>query len=723
VCCDRLGALAVGKPSLARRFARRSVCCVGSRALAVGKPPTRFQSPFRGLHSCLPVAPEILIVGDEPRRTGLARRVAALGYDASGCAPDALTHRLGDGPVPAAIMVCAMGADAAVLMAELRRSRQGAAIPVTLCGRLGGAIRDLADVLDLGADHFLEEPIGEEQLAAALEALAGSPPERGPSRDASAPVEDPPAHGGNHRPVHDTAPQRTEIIGAPEASMSGSAGTSSVSDRSPTRSHADPTIGQLHRTLDMLEERLRARANESGDSADDMDLSMLGLEAVPDIDDAIGEILDPADSALRLELGRRVRANTIEVPDTVRSGPREPTLLLEGGGQSAGALHAQSDASSSWRDVSSSPTGFDEVHDESSPLHDRPRRSAPLPVDRNGRLDRIEVPRLLWKLHRAHYDGRLTLRRGRVEKRLWFDAGTIVFARSNVGHDRLIDGLMRRGLLSRGQYEAARRLAAKEPRRAGRLLVEAGFLRGTELPRAIREHLVRIIDSTFSWNEGTWELTPGEACDEPVLLDQPTPLLLAEGIRHRLEVAQLWALLGGPRQHASLRPRVAAGREAELAESLLMPRTEEALLPKLDGKTDLGTLGKEPGVDEAELLGLVYALHVLELVDLTGEAAPQPLRTTDPGELDRERITDRLLLVREADYFEVLGLSRDATRADVRRAYTDLAQTFSDDALEPTTREAMGRELDEIRAALAEARRILADDDLRGAYLAHLEAR
>ena len=332
------------------------------------------------------------------------------------------------------------------------------------------------------------------------------------------------------------------------------------------------------------------------------------------------------------------------------------------------------------------------------------------------------MPRLLWKLHRAHFHGCLTLRRGRVEKALWFDSGNVVFARSNVGHDRLIDGLMRRGLLSRRQYDAARRLAAKEPRRAGQLLVEAGFLRGTELPRAIREHLVRIVDSTFPWTEGNWELTPGETCDETVLLDQSTALLLAEGIRHRMEAAQLWALIGGPRQHPCLRPRVGAGREAELAEALLMPRSEEALLRLLDGARELGTLAKLPEVDELELLSLVYALHVLEVVDLIGEAAAQATEDRDATELDKERILDRLRLCREADYFEVLGLSRDATRADVRRAFAELSRTFADEALEATTRARMAREIEEVRSALTEAREILFDDDLRGAYLAHLEA-
>ena len=122
------------------------------------------------------VVPQILIVGDDPSRSGLAQQVTNLGYEAAECGSKSLTDRLSRGPVPAAIMLCVAGADAAVVMAQLRRSREGAAIPVTLCGRLGGAIRDLADVLDLGADHFLEEPIVGEQLASALEALAGPAP-------------------------------------------------------------------------------------------------------------------------------------------------------------------------------------------------------------------------------------------------------------------------------------------------------------------------------------------------------------------------------------------------------------------------------------------------------------------------------------------------------------------------------------------------------------------
>jgi hypothetical protein len=280
--------------------------------------------------------------------------------------------------------------------------------------------------------------------------------------------------------------------------------------------------------------------------------------------------------------------------------------------------------------------------------------------------------------------------------------------------------LLRRGLLTRVQYETARRLAAKEPRRAGQLLVESGFLKADELSRVLREHLVRIVDSTFPWNEGRWVLEPSARCEEAVTLELPVPRIIFDGIRHRLEPAQLWALIGGPRQFPCVREQ-AAGRAALLADGLRLSPSEEAWIERLDGHHSLEDLTSDPRSDELECLCVVYGLHVLEFLDLQGEPRPRPPAVVDPIEVDRRRIDERLALVREADYFEILGLSRDAKASDVRRAHADLAATFADDALESSTVQRLRPEIEEIRVALAEALAVLGDDTLRNAYLAHLE--
>jgi CheY-like chemotaxis protein len=686
------------------------------------------------------VIPEILIVGDPRDRVSLAERIERLGYDVGACAPAEVSERLAGGAAPSAVVVCTADADPARVMSELRASPQGAAVPVTLYGRLDGDIRDLADVLDLGADHFLEEPVGDDLLVAALEALAGPP-----VRSVASTPESGDAHADEGTGSFTSWPSRTEIIDEPE----GAGGRSRPADGSGPGQAGDMVIGQLHRTLDMLDERLRGRqASGGGEERDDVDLASLGLDAIPHVEADAGEVLDPAESQDRMQmhdmraearpLARAVTAKlhaSAVMREQARIGPREGTVLLENA-RPASSEVTQTKPAPPWRAldevddpasaevVGSGMRGYGGDEDLPPPtLRDRPRRAAPLPVDRRGSLAVIEVPRLVWKLHRGAFSGRVNLVRGRIEKRIWFDAGTIVFARSNLGHDRLIDGLLRRGLLTRAEYETARRLAAKEPRRAGALLVEAGFLKQGELHRVLREHLMRIVDSTFPWNEGNWSLEPNATCSETVLLDVSTALVVAEGIRSRMEAPQLWGLLGGPRQHPRLRAEALAqaGGASALANELRMSPSEEAWLELLDGKRNLQQLTEGSDEDELELLALVYLLHVLDLVDLVGEAEPEPMAAQDPVEVDRRRIEDRLRVARESDYFELLGLPRDANRLEVRRAHAELLRTFSDDHLEPETRRTSSSDLAELRAALDEARLVLVDDALRIAYLAHLE--
>lgn len=705
------------------------------------------------------MVPEVLIVGDPQDQASLAERIGKLGYEVGSCAPAEVAERLAGGPAPSAVVVCTADVDPAALMTELRRTPQGAAVPVTLYGRLGGDIRDLADVLDLGADHFLEDPVPDDMLASALEALAG-PPAQPSSLDSTPPADE---------PEHDAStgsftswPSRTEIIDEPEPAVVGGRLRSS-SDRSGSARANDVVIGQLHRTLDLLDERLRGRDESMGaEERDDVDLASLGLDAVPHVEGDAGEVLDPAESHDRMDM-RELRASGSAVHDVHRArrststarlhaagavmrehakiSPRESTVLLENADAVGHTEATQTKPVPPWREGDAARVlasdavhlrpvghgrepGYEDDGVEPPPtLQDRPRRATPLPVDQRGSLAVIEVPRLVWKLHRGAFSGRVNLVRGRVEKRIWFDAGNIVFARSNLGHDRLIDGLLRRGLLTRAEYDTARRLAAKEPRRAGQLLVEAGFLKTGELHRVLREHLMRIVDSTFPWNEGSWALEASASCSETVLLDASTPLVIASGIRNRMEAPQLWGLLGGPRQHPRLHVEAMAraGGAGALAVELRMSPTEEAWLDELDGKRSLQQLTDDPAVDELELLGLVYLLHVLGLVELVGEPEPEPIAEQDPAAVDRRRIEDRLRVARESDYFELLGLEHDANRLDVRRAHAELSRTFAEDHLEPTTCRSMAAELTELRAALQEASVVLGDDALRSAYLAHLE--
>ncbi|HET6585862.1 MAG TPA: DUF4388 domain-containing protein, partial [Nannocystaceae bacterium] len=494
-----------------------------------------------------------------------------MGYEVELVPPAGACDRIADGVLPRVVVVCLADVDPPDFMTSLRRVQRGAAVPVTLYGSLGGTVLDLADVLDLGADHFLEEPVGDDQLASALEALAG-PPNAEPMRDAE-PVE----------PAEISWPTSTEVIDEPEPRLR-------PASESSTRT-SDPVIGQLSRTLDFLADR-RTR---SDDEADDLDLASLGIEVVPELEADQGA-LDPAESQDRLEVAElRVLHPAAPAGTGTGSGadrrgrasigPRESTVLLEDSSplpsrpmQLAEPIAEQGTGPGRERTAP--------VVAVTSEIADRPRRRVPLPLERDGDLSTVEVPRLLSKLYRSRFTGRLALTSARVEKAMWFDSGALVYARSTAGHDRLIDGLVRRGLVTRDQYDEARSMIESAPRRAGQVLVEAGFLKQSELVTALQDHLARIVDSTFAWSEGTWTLEPDVRCDEPVLLTIPTAVLLVDGIRERLEPAQLWTLLGGPRAHPRLRDGAAANPTArrELAEDLRLGAVEEQWLERFDGR-------------------------------------------------------------------------------------------------------------------------------------------
>lgn len=633
------------------------------------------------------VSGPILIVGEAQRCIPLVRRVVGLGYPVEACALAELTARVREGSGPSAVMLCAEGPEAAEVMQDLRGMRRGVSIPVTLCGQLGGAIHDLADVLDLGADQFLEEPFEDVTLANTLTALAGAPPARAPDADSASTA------------VTMDGPVRTEVI-----AKAASADT----ERHPngrSSGSMDPSIGRLGRTLDLLEERLRSRPDTmASDSSDELERSLLGLEPAPAVDMEPGssgtfssDFL--TDGGSKTDAARRRAARRREI------SPIESTTRLEGM-SSTHALAAEP-----------LPNQHLAVEWAGAERTGGSRRRVALTIEREGELADLELPRILWSLHCSRFTGRVDLEQGGVEKQLWLDKGELVFARSSEPEDRLVNALVRRGLLTRAQYDAARSLATKDPRRVGRLLVEAGFLKADALPDAIRTQVLGIITSAFVWRRGHWSLAEDDRCDEAVRLEESLARILVGGVLDRLDVPQLEALVGGRDGFVRLSSSV---RPDSLALDLGLDASQRGLLTMLDGRRDLASVCSRAGMTDRVVLGTVYGLLVVGAAERTGEPLA-PSGATDPAALDRARLEERLRLVREADYFELLGLPRDANAADVRRAHRELRTAFVEEAIEDSVRDAMGAEIDEILAALEDAATLLSEDDLRLAYLAHLD--
>jgi hypothetical protein len=105
----------------------------------------------------------------------------------------------------------------------------------------------------------------------------------------------------------------------------------------------------------------------------------------------------------------------------------------------------------------------------------------------------------------------------------------------------------------------------------------------------------------------------------------------------------------------------------------------------------------------------------VDLVDAVRDESP-----AEPAGDARARLLARCALVDEGDYFEVLGIDRGATAADVRRAHERIAREIGPDAIDATLAGELGPRLDAVRIVVAEAARVLGDDRLRARYAAAL---
>jgi len=205
------------------------------------------------------VTPDVAIIAAAGRGEDLRRRIADLGYRAERLTPLEFEHL----PAGASPTVLVVDLESVAVRPFLTRLRAGDRTPpcsIVLHGALGGEIRDLADLLEIGADRLLGAPLDPDELRTTLADLVGSAAD---AVEGEAP--------------HLTAPLDEPAVEAPTAH--------------------DPLLAQLRRTLAHLAE------HDEGDdtTADDgIDLAAMGLGALPRLEATREDAPDPADLALPL---------------------------------------------------------------------------------------------------------------------------------------------------------------------------------------------------------------------------------------------------------------------------------------------------------------------------------------------------------------------------------------------------------------------------------------
>ncbi|MCA9633393.1 MAG: DnaJ domain-containing protein, partial [Myxococcales bacterium] len=166
------------------------------------------------------------------------------------------------------------------------------------------------------------------------------------------------------------------------------------------------------------------------------------------------------------------------------------------------------------------------------------------------------------------------------------------------------------------------------------------------------------------------------------------------------------------------------GAHPELLSECALDESEVQLVNRAQSNSVREVLDSAASDHFAPVLYALLQLGVLESLAPARHSeqpsSPEVDRLDD--EAMRERVVARRRLVDEADYFTLLGLTRDATAYDIRRAYLELRREFEPNHLLTARIADLADDVQLIVEVLDEAYDVLRDDVRRERYRRAIQA-
>ncbi len=339
----------------------------------------------------------------------------------------------------------------------------------------------------------------------------------------------------------------------------------------------------------------------------------------------------------------------------------------------------------------------------------------------------VDARRFLGEAIARRLTGALCFEHDRIVRRLVVREGDLVTAASGGEQESLVCFLGARGDLPRDEVE---RLAGKIPpygRHAGAALVAHGWLGQDQLWSALRAHAEWIATSVLRLTGGTAQLEtepPGRLRSEPSVFGASTGAeIFVELVRRAVSPDEAIEALGGEGS------RIGDGRMANLLAECALPTPEVELVARSRGGSLRELLARATDPDIVAVVHGLSLLGVLDIVPSTERASNADPRgvSLEAEALDdeaiRARVRARLSLVEEGDYFSVLGVPRDATSYEVRRAFVELRRAFEPTRLLSPRLIDLSDDVRKIVVVLEEAYEILRDVARRERYRRAIDAR
>jgi serine/threonine-protein kinase len=249
--------------------------------------------------------------------------------------------------------------------------------------------------------------------------------------------------------------------------------------------------------------------------------------------------------------------------------------------------------------------------------------SAALGSRARGSLGQATVAAFIRDVHAARKSGVLHLARDGASKRLYFRAGSIILAGSDLPEDRLGQALVRAGMIREADLERALGVVEASGRPLGEAIVQMRLLRPDEIQAAATRRTTLIVESVLDWDSGEYAFEEREEQPEGELLseiDVPRTLL-AWARRARSGDAARRLLAGG----SSVMRRPLPPQPALTA--LPLTASEQWVLEQADGVASASEIAARCPMGEGEALRSLAGLFLAGVLEaLSPQAAASATR-------------------------------------------------------------------------------------------------
>jgi hypothetical protein len=319
-----------------------------------------------------------------------------------------------------------------------------------------------------------------------------------------------------------------------------------------------------------------------------------------------------------------------------------------------------------------------------------------------GTLAEINVSDLVAQIYTTKRSGVLRLIQGEVKKSVYFKEGSIVFAHSNLKHERLGEILLRLGKITEDELKSVEE-KLKTGMRLGKALQERGFLSPAEVTSGVSYQIQMIVYSVFNWDTGDYEFQDRERpVFEDIMVEGSTPLMVIDGIRNITNFRVL------ERAIQELEPLVV---EPNMGTKRLkrtnLDFSEETILACIDGKSTVQQLRAVSRLNAIEFGRALYCLSISGMIRFGGadhlegkiraqaqkrwqgtpfHTEPMPKEEDEQAEPPRMKtFTEmelRKLIVATQEKFkdatdeEVLNVFPDAPPEEIQNSYDEITELF-----------------------------------------------